>query len=113
MSIEKEKKPRKAPAKKVVAAGESAEKPKAVVAPKAAATKAKAAPRAKTAAKSAVAAGVPEVAAQNGRRQPTHQQIAELAYHFYIERGWSHGKHEQDWFRAEQELYARADKEIG
>ncbi len=103
MSIEKEKKPRKAPAKKVAAAGVSPEKkPKTVEKTKTVATGIKAAPRAK----SAVAAGVPEVAKQNGRPQPTHQQIAELAYHFYIERGWRHGYHEQDWFRAEQELYS-------
>lgn len=107
MSIEKEKKPRKAPAKKVAAAGVSPEKkPKAVAKTNAVSTGIKAAPKAKAAVKSAVAAGVPEVATQNGRPQPTHQQIAELAYHFYIERGWGHGHHEQDWFRAEQELYS-------
>ena len=37
----------------------------------------------------------------------THQQIAELAYSFYIARGHAHGSHEEDWRRAEQELAAR------
>ena len=103
MSIEKDKKPRKAPTKKVVAE-EGAEKKKPAAKPKVAAAGAKAAPKAKTAAKSAVAAGVPEVGAQTAKPQPTHQQIAELAHRYYSERGGKHGYHEQDWFRAEREL---------
>jgi hypothetical protein len=109
MSSEKEKKPRKAPAKKAATTGEGAEKKvKAAAKPKAtAAAEAKAAPKAKTAAKSAVAAGVPEVAAQIAKPRPTHQQIAELAYSYYIERGWVDGYPEQDWFRAELVLLDR------
>jgi hypothetical protein len=38
----------------------------------------------------------------------THQQVAELAHRFWTERGGVHGFHEDDWFRAEQELHARA-----
>ncbi len=105
MSIEKDKKPRKAATKKAAAAGEGAEKKsKAVAKPKAAAVGTKAAPKAKTAAKSAVAAGVPEVAAKIAKPQPTHGQIAELAYRYYIERGWTDGHDKQDWLRAELEL---------
>jgi len=36
----------------------------------------------------------------------TQQQVAELAHRFWNERGRQHGYHEQDWYRAEQELYA-------
>jgi len=110
MSIEKEKKPRKAPAKKTVAAGDLEKKTKTAAKPKAvAAGKKAAAPKAKAAAKAATAAGVPEAAAAitNTVEQPTHEQIAARAYNFFIERGWRHGHHEQDWFRAEQELLAR------
>lgn len=35
---------------------------------------------------------------------PTHEEIAQLAVQYWIERGYEHGKAEQDWFRAEQEL---------
>jgi hypothetical protein len=110
MSMEKEKKPvkapaKKAPAKKAVASTEmkakAAAKPKAAAAPKAA-PKAAASP-AKAAAKSAEAAGVPEAAAAKVVR-PTHEQIAELAHKYFAERGWRHGHHEQDWLRAEREL---------
>ena len=37
-----------------------------------------------------------------------HQQIAELAHHFWTERGGAHGHDAEDWFRAEQELRAKA-----
>ena len=111
MSIEKEKKPRKAPAKKTEAVADAEKKTKAATKPKVAAaagTKA-AAPKAKAAAKSAAAAGVPAaaVAMTKGSERPTHEQIAERAYSLFIERGWRHGHHEQDWFRAEQELLTR------
>ncbi|HEX3437470.1 MAG TPA: DUF2934 domain-containing protein [Pseudacidobacterium sp.] len=36
--------------------------------------------------------------------RPTHHEIAVLAHQFWVERGYSHGHDEQDWFRAEQEL---------
>jgi hypothetical protein len=38
----------------------------------------------------------------------SHEHVAELAHHFWSERGCVHGHHEEDWFRAEQELHARA-----
>jgi hypothetical protein len=38
----------------------------------------------------------------------THDQVALLAHRFWIERGRKHGHHEEDWFRAEQELRAKA-----
>jgi hypothetical protein len=37
-----------------------------------------------------------------------HDQIAQLAHKYWIERGGRHGHHEEDWFRAEQELRAKA-----
>jgi hypothetical protein len=39
---------------------------------------------------------------------PTHEQIAELARRYWAERGHVDGHHEEDWFRAEQELRAKA-----
>lgn len=38
----------------------------------------------------------------------SHDQVAQLAHRFWNERGRAHGHHEEDWFRAEQELRARA-----
>jgi hypothetical protein len=38
----------------------------------------------------------------------THDQVALLAHRFWIDRGRAHGRHEEDWFRAEQELRAKA-----
>jgi hypothetical protein len=37
-----------------------------------------------------------------------HEQIAELAHQYWIERGGHHGSHEEDWFRAEQQLRGKA-----
>ena len=39
---------------------------------------------------------------------PSHEEIALLAMQYWIERGYEHGKAEQDWFRAEQELRGMA-----
>jgi len=39
---------------------------------------------------------------------PSHEQIAELARKYWAERGYRDGHHEEDWFRAEQELRAKA-----
>jgi hypothetical protein len=36
------------------------------------------------------------------------EQIAKLAHRFWAERGHQHGHHEEDWFRAEQELLGKA-----
>jgi hypothetical protein len=38
----------------------------------------------------------------------SHDQVAQLAHRFFIERGHAHGHHEEDWFRAEQALRSRA-----
>ena len=38
----------------------------------------------------------------------SHEQVAELAHRFWNERGRVHGHHEEDWFRAEQLLRAKA-----
>ena len=35
-------------------------------------------------------------------------QIAELAHRFWTERGRQHGHHEEDWYRAEREIFAKA-----
>ena len=39
---------------------------------------------------------------------PTHEQIAALARNYWAERGYADGHHEDDWFRAEHELRAKA-----
>ncbi|HEV2462810.1 MAG TPA: DUF2934 domain-containing protein [Acidobacteriaceae bacterium] len=39
---------------------------------------------------------------------PTHEQIAELARKYWAQRGYADGHHEEDWFRAERELHAKA-----
>jgi len=36
-----------------------------------------------------------------------HDQVAQLAHRYFIERGHQHGHHEDDWYRAEQELRAQ------
>jgi hypothetical protein len=38
----------------------------------------------------------------------SHDQVAQLAHRFFIERGHTHGHHEEDWFRAEQALRPKA-----
>lgn len=69
-------------------------------------------PRKSAATKKAAENGA-SVANGNGRAEATHvrfshEQVAELAHHFWAERGRKHGHHEEDWYRAEQELRARA-----
>lgn len=106
MSVEDEKKPRKAPAKKapVSSKGESAAKKVKAAAPKAAA----AAPKKRSAAKSGNGAATTEPVAETIRTKtpPTHQQIAERAHSYFVDRGRQHGFHEEDWLRAERELLA-------
>jgi Protein of unknown function (DUF2934) len=36
-----------------------------------------------------------------------HEEIAKLAYTYWIARGYSHGSAEEDWLRAERELQRR------
>ena len=38
----------------------------------------------------------------------SHEEVAKLAHRFWAERGHQHGKPEDDWFRAEQELRGKA-----
>lgn len=38
----------------------------------------------------------------------SHDDVARLAHRFWSERGFQHGHHEEDWFRAERELRAHA-----
>lgn len=38
----------------------------------------------------------------------SHVDIATLAHSYWKERGHKHGHHEEDWFRAEQELRGKA-----
>ena len=41
-------------------------------------------------------------------KEPSHEQIAQLAQKFWAERGWQDGYAEQDWHQAEQQLRASA-----
>ena len=38
----------------------------------------------------------------------SREQVAQLAHRFWAERGHQHGHHEEDWYRAEQELRGKA-----
>jgi hypothetical protein len=38
----------------------------------------------------------------------SREQVAQLAHRYWIERGHQHGHHEEDWYRAEQELRGKA-----
>ena len=38
----------------------------------------------------------------------SHEQVAQLAHRFWTERGYQHGYDAEDWFRAEQQLHAKA-----
>jgi phosphoribosylanthranilate isomerase len=91
MSEEKVKKPRKAAVKKSETAAVGTVKAKA--APRASSSKKVVAPNG---AEAAIAVKV----------TPSHEQIAALAHRLYVERGWLHGFHEQDWLRAEELLKA-------
>ena len=41
-------------------------------------------------------------------RPVAHDEVAQLAHRYWAERGRQHGHDVEDWFRAEQELRARA-----
>jgi len=41
-------------------------------------------------------------------RPVSQQEVAVLAHRFWAERGYRHGQHVDDWFRAEQELRGKA-----
>jgi hypothetical protein len=38
----------------------------------------------------------------------SREEVAALAHRFWAERGYQHGQHIDDWFRAEQELRSKA-----
>jgi Protein of unknown function (DUF2934) len=78
---------------------------KSSAAPKAAAKPGK--PAAKKTVASAKASVNPASHSTNGN-SISHDQVAMLANRFWNERGRTHGHHEEDWFRAEQELRSRA-----
>jgi hypothetical protein len=37
-------------------------------------------------------------------KEPTHEEIAELAYQYWEERGEDEGSAEEDWLKAERDL---------
>lgn len=86
---------------------EKVKKTKAPAKPKAAAATAKTAP-ATSAAATTIATKKQTVAEKVTATTPTHQEIAQLALHYWAERGRQHGHHEQDWLRAERELMKMA-----
>jgi hypothetical protein len=86
-----EKKPKKARTKKEVRGEET---------PPVAAT----AIRAKNAPVSTSAKSGNEAPSSKRNHVPSHEEVSSLAHRFFEQRGRQHGSHEQDWFRAEQEL---------
>ena len=42
-----------------------------------------------------------------GNIEPSHNEIAEVAYQRYLSRGGAHGQDVNDWMEAERELRAR------
>jgi hypothetical protein len=63
--------------------------------------KAPAKPRKTAASKSAALANVTSITV-------SYEEVAQLAHRFWAERGHQHGHHEEDWFRAEQEIRQKA-----
>lgn len=69
-----------------------------------------------TTAKKADAPTKPRKTTATKRSQPkrvkrtaiSHEDVARLAHRYWAERGHQHGRAEEDWFRAEQELLGRA-----
>lgn len=120
MSVEDEKKkPRKAPAKKAATAssgeptGEKKVKAAAAKSSPAKKSVAKAAPQETVEPQSAQQESVQPEALQQApkpaatHREPSQAEIAERAHAYFVERGYQHGFHEIDWFRAENDLRGR------
>ncbi len=42
--------------------------------------------------------------AQVPAKAPTHEEIAQIAYQFWVEGGCQHGRAEEDWYRAQHKL---------
>jgi hypothetical protein len=70
-------------------------------------------PRARKSTTSAPVAAPAPVPAPVAAPEPTvdlshyHEEIARLAYHLWEQSGREHGRHEEHWLRAEQEIRAR------
>ena len=71
-------------------------------------TKAPAKPKAAAGTTKKVAAKKQTVAEKVTATTPSHQEIALLAMQYWAERGRQHGKDQEDWLRAEQELMKMA-----
>ena len=53
--------------------------------------------------------GTPENHSAHSNQPPvSHDEVARLAHRLWKERGHHHGQHEEDWYRAEQELRGEA-----
>lgn len=63
---------------------------------------------AKIATSAAKTAAKPTVKKDSNRFRPEEiQEIQRLAYQFFVERGYQHGHHEEDWLRAEAIVRSR------
>jgi F0F1-type ATP synthase epsilon subunit len=62
----------------------------------------------KTAAKKTNGAAAETVAVNGNIIQISREEVAMLAHSYWQRRGFKHGHHEEDWFRAEQELRHKA-----
>jgi len=77
-------------------------------------SKAKAQPKLSTKKTSAKAVATSVARKTNGapsnltQMKVPHDRVAQLAHQFWAERGHQHGHHEEDWYRAEQELRGKA-----
>lgn len=60
----------------------------------------------KKSAKDTAAAGPTIV--ETRQQSVSHDEIARLAHRLWTERGRQHGRHQEDWFRAEQQLRGMA-----
>jgi len=66
--------------------------------------KAPAKPRTSTASVKATVVKAAAVGKPLTAKTPTHDQIARLAYEYWLKRERKNGQHQQDWLRAEREL---------
>ncbi len=53
------------------------------------------------------AAAVPPAKVQEVDLNRYEEEIARLAYHLWEQRGFAHGYHEEDWYRAQEEIKRR------
>lgn len=118
---DKEKKPRKSPEKKAAVSLEEPKKAKKEKkdkpekAAKLGVLKEEAAPKKKKKKDAALPEPIGEIAASSSAPEvaetstvpPTHAEISARAFHYFLERGHRHGHHEEDWLRAERELWSK------